>query len=78
MFSGLTWETCAVTEAEAAVSAIRADAKFDDKALAMADLIQSAVTILQKGGTLTMGYFPRPELTCRRFVVYGVIYSRDK
>jgi len=43
------WESCAVTESEIAVSAIRSQADDYDKALAIADLVQTAVTILQRG-----------------------------
>ena len=43
-------QVCAVTETEQAVSAIQSQAVDSGKALAMAELISTAVTILQKGG----------------------------
>ena len=52
MISNYEWEECAVTESEMAVSAIRTQADTYDKALAIADLVQTAVTILQRGGEL--------------------------
>jgi len=52
MISDYEWENCAVTESEMAVSAIRAQADDYDKALAIADLVQTAVTILQRGEQL--------------------------
>lgn len=39
-FSNYTWETCALTESEMAVNAIKSQAVEGDKALVMADLIQ--------------------------------------
>lgn len=50
MISNYEWESCAVTESQMAVSAIRTQADDYDKALAIADLVQTAVTILQRGG----------------------------
>jgi chitin synthase len=52
MISNYSWEVCAVTESEMAVSAIRSQADDYDKALAIADLVQTAVTILQRGEQL--------------------------
>lgn len=52
MVSNYEWEVCAVTESEMAVSAIRTQAEDYDKALAIADLVQTAVTILQRGAQL--------------------------
>lgn len=49
MVSNYEWESCAITESEMAVSAIRTQADDYDKALAIADLVQTAVTILQRG-----------------------------
>lgn len=40
IFSNYTWETCAMTESEMAVNAIKSQAVEGDKALVMADLIQ--------------------------------------
>lgn len=50
--SNTTWEECAVTESEMAVTAIRSQADDYDKALAIADLVQTAVTILTRGSQL--------------------------
>lgn len=49
MFCNTTWETCAITETELAVNAIKSQAPDGSKALVMADLIQTAITILQRG-----------------------------
>lgn len=43
-------QTCAVTETQRAISAIQTQAYDESKALAMADLIATAVRILQRGG----------------------------
>ena len=52
LLANSTWETCAMTEAEMAVNAVKAQAVQGDKALAMADLIQTAVTLLRRGEAL--------------------------
>ena len=52
MFSSYTWEVCAVTESELAVMAVRSQSEEYDKALVIADLVQTAVTILQRGQQL--------------------------
>jgi len=52
IISNTTWEVCATTESEMAVSAIRSQADDYDKALAIADLVQTAVTILMRGSQL--------------------------
>lgn len=52
ILSNSTWETCALTESEMAVNAIKSQAVQGDKALVMADLIQTAVTVLQRGDAL--------------------------
>jgi hypothetical protein len=52
VFSNATWETCALTESEQAVNAVKSQAQEGDKALIMADLMQTAVTILQRGEAL--------------------------
>jgi len=49
MISNYEWEVCAVTESQMAVSAIQTQSEDYDKALAIADLVQTAVTILQRG-----------------------------
>jgi len=52
MFSSYTWEVCAATESEIAVMAIRSESEDYDKALAIADLVQTAVTMIQRGQQL--------------------------
>lgn len=52
ILSNSTWESCAMTESEMAVNAVKSQAVEGDKALIMADLIQTAVTILQRGEAL--------------------------
>lgn len=46
------WDVCAVSESQIAVSAIQIQATVYSKALAIADLVQTAVTILQRGSQL--------------------------
>ena len=66
MFAGTSWETCAVTETELAVSAIKSQAHDSKKALVIADLVQTAVTILQRGGENL-----RRDGSCRAWCLAG-------
>ncbi len=52
IISKTEWEVCSVTESEMAVSAIRSQAEDYDKALAIADLVQTAATMLMRGSQL--------------------------
>lgn len=52
VFANSSWETCALTESEQAVNAVKSQAQEGDKALIIADLMQTAVTMLQRGEAL--------------------------